>query len=222
MLGQQIQHQNAPNNASCDNLEQLLDQLSDGARTNHGPRQTELDASIHMEGLEMERLGGLKVQHTESHHDENRSIAISPLAILKAQTTATEIRGGQAGGFSTMVYNGQQLIEQKRVRCVARKRHSLAADLAGLYLRAGGVGGVDPSPTTTATIIGHTRFATSSVNKESELHPHEWTPFQSEPVWTFDGTTGVFQRSIMASVGDPPVYPYPHYISPHSKSCSSS
>ena len=203
VLGQQLQNQppNAPN-ASCDNLEQLLDQLSDGARTNHGPKQAELDASIHMEGLEMERLGGLKLQPTESQHDENqRSIAMSPLAILKAQTTATEIRGGQAGGFSSMVFNGQQLIEQKRVRCVARKRHSLAADLAGLYLRAGGVGGVDPSPTTTATMIGHTRFATSSINKESELHPHEWTPFQSEPVWSFDGTTGVYQRSIMASVG---------------------
>ena len=201
ILGQQLQHQQTPPNASASDNVDLLDQLSDGAKTNHGPKQQELDASIHMEELEVERLGGLKLQPVESEENQRRSISMSPLSILKAQTPATEIRGGQAGGFSTMLYNGQQLVEQKRVRCVARKRHSLAADLAGLYLRAGGIGGVDPSPTTTATIIGHTRFATSSVNKEGELHPHQWTPFRSETVWTFDSTTGVYQRSVIASVG---------------------
>ena len=43
--------------------------------------------------------------------------------------------------------------------------------------------------------IGHTRFATSSVNVVAELHPHEWVPFHDEVVWLFDTYSGDFVRS---------------------------
>jgi hypothetical protein len=127
---------------------------------------------------------------------------VSPLAIITAQINATEIRGGQAGGISSLLYqqSPQGHVETKRlrVRCVARKRHPLADDMARLYLRSGGF---DPPTNTTATFLGHTRFATSSVNKESELHPHEWVPFGLETVWSFDTRAGTFQRTTVPAAG---------------------
>ena len=53
-------------------------------------------------------------------------------------------------------------ISSKRVRLVARKRHALAADLAVLYKKSGGKA---PHSSALLSVIGHTRFATSSVNK---------------------------------------------------------
>lgn len=44
-------------------------------------------------------------------------------------------------------------------------------------------------------VIGHTRFATSSVNVVPELHPHEWVPFHDEIIWKFNTDTGRFERS---------------------------
>lgn len=44
-------------------------------------------------------------------------------------------------------------------------------------------------------VIGHTRFATSSINTVPELHPHEWVPFHPEIVWIFDHIKGAFVRS---------------------------
>jgi hypothetical protein len=49
-------------------------------------------------------------------------------------------------------------------------------------------------------VIGHTRFATSSVNVVSELHPHEWVPFHDETVWLFNTNNGKFEKTI-TSVG---------------------
>jgi hypothetical protein len=144
---------------------------------------------------------------------------LPPLTVLQSQTACTEIRGGQAGGYSTLEYlpsrgqlphpHSQRLDHQEgpssfpiadsippknmRVRMVARKRHPLAADLAALYLARGGT---IPDEASTITIIGHTRFATSSANIETELHPHEWVPFHEENVWLFDAMQGTFNRSI--------------------------
>ena len=39
-------------------------------------------------------------------------------------------------------------------------------------------------------VIAHTRFATSSANIVTELHPHEWTPFKKEVVWRFNSIIG--------------------------------
>lgn len=44
-------------------------------------------------------------------------------------------------------------------------------------------------------VIAHTRFATSSANKVTELHPHEWTPFKEEVVWKFNSIIGKYERS---------------------------
>lgn len=44
-------------------------------------------------------------------------------------------------------------------------------------------------------MIAHTRFATSSANKVTELHPHEWTPFREELVWRFNPILGKYERS---------------------------
>lgn len=76
--------------------------------------------------------------------------SLSPLDILKAQTSCTEVRGGQAGGYSTIEYHNTTIshVRCTRVRCVARKRHPLAADLAKLYLTCGGR---DPDPSSSLT-----------------------------------------------------------------------
>jgi hypothetical protein len=93
---------------------------------------------------------------------------LSPLRILQSQTASTEIRGGQAGGYSSLEYDDIQKetvsITSKRVRLVARKRHALAADLDILYKKQGGRA---PPDNATLSVIGHTRFATSSVNQVS-------------------------------------------------------
>jgi hypothetical protein len=79
-------------------------------------------------------------------------VAVLPLKILESQTASTEVRGGQAGGYSSLEYNWVKIAESStfdalvqpktvavptntRVRCVARKRYPLAADLAGLFLK---------------------------------------------------------------------------------------
>ena len=70
-----------------------------------------------------------------------------------------------------------------RVRCVARKRIALSADLARLYERNSTYSQSRLRKNKRAcnmTFIGHTRFATSSMNRVPELHPHEWVPFHSE------------------------------------------
>lgn len=109
----------------------------------------ELDNSYH----EVTKLDGIRRTETVSPSD----VIISPLTILEAQTACTEIRGGQAGGYSTIEYSykrasntwhgagdsGPYRTEMKpttidvpycaRVRMVAKKRHPLAADLAAMY-----------------------------------------------------------------------------------------
>eukprot|EP01038_Epipyxis_sp_PR26KG_P007437 gene7437-10133_t len=135
---------------------------------------------------------------------------LTPIEILKSQTSCTEFRGGQAGGLSSLEYKLLQHGESHsgfdsqfrvkslqpyniRVRCVARKRYGLAADLASEYqkqLRHG----YHPDPSNSLTVIGHTRFATSSVNTVPELHPHEWVPFHEESVWLFDRKSGLFEK----------------------------
>ena len=84
-----------------------------------------------------------------------KSELLPPLEILQSQTSSTEIRGGQAGGISSMEYevdghavtaedsaNKRNIVKEinphcARVRCVARKRYPLAFDLRNLYLQEG-------------------------------------------------------------------------------------
>jgi hypothetical protein len=126
---------------------------------------------------------------------------LPPLHILEAQTASTEIRGGQAGGISSLEYysrtsashhDNEMLLNPKatRVRCVARKRVPLSSDLAALYRRTGG----DTAADATGTFIGHTRFATSSINRVPELHPHEWIPFHDEDMWVMNQNLGTFEK----------------------------
>ena len=133
-----------------------------------------LPESLH----EVSRLCGLRVSRDVLDLDGNdapevvhRTLAsesLSPLLILQSQTASTEIRGGQAGGYSSLEYDDvgrdNVTIISKRVRLVARKRHALAADLAALYKQKGGR---KPSARATLSVIGHTRFATSSLNQVS-------------------------------------------------------
>lgn len=135
--------------------------------------------------------------------DESTSRTITsplkdPIDILEAQTAATEIRGGQAGGYSSIEW---PTLEDNvpvckpiscRVRCVARKRWPLAADLSKLYKSKA----IKPTPGLGATVnvIGHTRFATSSKNIVSELHPHEFDTWKIENVWAFQPTTRRFEK----------------------------
>ena len=185
----------------------------------------DLDRSLSASMHEVSRLGGLRISleaniipHIRGNIDVMGRL-LPPLTVLQSQTACTEIRGGQAGGYSTLEYissrgqlphpHSQRLDHQEgpssfpiadtippknmRVRMVARKRHPLAADLAALYLARGGT---IPDEASTITIIGHTRFATSSANIETELHPHEWVPFHEENVWMFDAVQGTFNHSI--------------------------
>ncbi|KAJ1627773.1 hypothetical protein T492DRAFT_1120330 [Pavlovales sp. CCMP2436] len=59
-----------------------------------------------------------------------------------------------------------------RMRLVVRKRVPLADDLTSAYLASCPQG--DTRHAHSLSVIAHTRFATSSVNMISKLHPHDW------------------------------------------------
>lgn len=153
-----------------------------------------LDFSFHESLHEVSRLHGLRLTEdvdeslfpVGSNHGAKTSSVLSPLIILESQTASTEIRGGQAGGYSSLEYEGivtkDPTMKTRRVRLVARKRHALAKDLAALYKKKGGR---TPSNSATLTVIGHTRFATSSVNQVSGLSDSEWPLFDSTPCILF-------------------------------------
>jgi hypothetical protein len=180
-----------PTNASAgDATSQLF--LAKHAETDKAEKS--LNKSVH----EVGRLRGVRVLGKENW-TKNRSSdgllfepapvdvknMLNSLQILEAQAACTEIRGGQAGGISCLETVAPFEAKMTRVRCVARKRHPLAADLAKLYQKNSGK---LPSPANDVTFIGHTRFATSSVNTVPELHPHEWVPFHDEDVWVVRGS----------------------------------
>jgi hypothetical protein len=196
-------------------------------------KNDDMDNSMHATLQEVSKLHGVRVKgdpqwthnisssgkydivSASTHH--GRGDLLPPLFILEAQTASTEVRGGQAGGISSIEYknggsnegtsfidkvNGGSSFENRfegkeinapkmfRVRCVARKRYPLAGDLAGLFLKKNGG---EPDSSVAVTFIGHTRFATSSVNTVSELHPHEWVPPRHENIWQM-GPSGKFER----------------------------
>ena len=127
-----------------------------------------LNASIH----EVSRLqGGKEVKKTttavndkldaEGGLSENPEdlLTVTPLSILQNQTASTEVRGGQAGGYSSFEYKynrAKGCLEQPiatRVRMAARKRHPLAADLAAKYLSARNGRQIDPDSVLTGEFI---------------------------------------------------------------------
>ena len=191
-------------------------------------KSDDMDISMHATLAEVSKLHGVRVKgdpqwthnisssgkydivSTSTHH--GRGELLSPLFILQAQTASTEVRGGQAGGISSIEYksgtskkgSGASGFENKfeggeintpkmfRVRCVARKRYPLASDLAELFLKKNGG---EPDSSVAVTFIGHTRFATSSVNVVSELHPHEWVPPREEMIWQMS-PSGKFEQVV--------------------------
>ena len=144
------------------------------------------------------RLGGVRVLPPLSSAER----ALLPwLRVLEAQTSCTEVRGGQAGGISCFEkFRGRPgRVGVSRVRTVARKRRPLAADLVGKFSRQS-TGHSLKTPPECVSFLGHTRFATSSANREEELHPHEWVPCHEELVWRYNAPAGEFQRESV-SVG---------------------
>lgn len=128
-----------------------------------------LDRSINESMHQVSKLDGIRFLDQDSSSVAEETVPV--LKILEAQTACTEIRGGQAGGYSTMEYKkvkrsyeshfdslfGAQFASvatTNRVRMVARKRHPLAADLTKLYLnhRNGS------QPDSSATVTGNVTF----------------------------------------------------------------
>ena len=176
----------------------------------------ELDKSLHRSLHEVSKLHGLRVKGEPNwtrniSHDGRYDVVDIPrtgilplLTILRSQISSTEVRGGQAGGISTIEFKTKRVLSKfdaqfraysedlpivNRVRCVARKRYPLAADLINLYERKSSHA---PACDSTITFVGHTRFATASINRVPELHPHEWVPFHNERVWVFSSASGKF------------------------------
>ena len=110
---------------------------------------------------------------------------LHPLNIVEAQIAATEVRGGQAGGISSIEFESCSTqtapkSQSTRVRIVATKRVPLSHDLVQTYRKRRNISKSRLSSVDAMTFLGHTRFATSSVNRVEELHPHEWVPFHQE------------------------------------------
>lgn len=121
---------------------------------------------------------------------------LPPLKILENQALRTEMRGGQAGGISSLATHKNSINPYSvRVRIVGRKRHPLAVDLIESLKKKIGTTKLDT--TSTMTFLCHSRFATSSINVVSELHPHEWVKSHPESVWKVNQQTGRFEKFVL-------------------------
>ena len=145
-------------------------------------------ASSH--AAQMSGVGIADINTASNKDSKERSDILGVLAMLESQTANTELRGGQAGGFSSILYPPTGAPLHTRVRCVARKRYPLSRDLASMFKSQ-----CTATNSDTISVIGHTRFATSSVNVVPELHPHEWCAFQRDSVWRFSHTSQRFEKS---------------------------
>ena len=124
-----------------------------------------------------------------------------------SSTTNSSVFGEQ---FSSL-HNMEPLVT--RTRMVANKRTPLAEELAELFIQeqaidnkepTGLAAGLDILPqkpyshesSLAISALGHTRFATSSINVTSELHPHEWEEFHREHVWRFNPLLGRMEKAL--------------------------
>ena len=173
-----------------------------------------------------------KVDVTEDHIRD----LLTPLKILQTQAACAEIRGGtavnycycfilldelpfsyrnmsynyisligQAGGISTLEYKHFFTDPRVgRIRMIKKKRRALSSDLVDNYQSQYG----RLTNNNTLTILGNSRFATSSANTVNEIHPHEWVPPHKEMVWRVNHKTGKFEKSSfdvmihMSHIGD--------------------
>jgi hypothetical protein len=129
-----------------------------------------LDRSLNESVHKVSKLGGVRFRDDSLPPEPTKGVdeKAPVLKILEAQTASTEIRGGQAGGYSTMEYkkvkksyeshfdsmfgaNYVSVATTHRARMVARKRHPLAADLSKLYLNHRHGSQPDPKSTVTGT-----------------------------------------------------------------------
>ena len=160
------------------------------------PANRGLDESAHAVMQRVASVHGLRISETGESATPSGKLAVDQvlgvLAVLESQTANTELRGGQAGGFSSIYSprNGEPL--HTRVRCVARKRHPLSRDLASMFEKSANAS--SSTKDGVISVIGHTRFATSSVNSVPELHPHQWSPFKHDSVWQFSLKTQRFEK----------------------------
>lgn len=112
-----------------------------------GRELDDLDRSLNESMHAVSQLQGIRCMLEPS---TKKDVLLDPLKILEAQTACTEIRGGQAGGYSSIEYKYEAARSDSkfddlfndsyrdipichRVRLVARKRHPLAAELAQKY-----------------------------------------------------------------------------------------
>lgn len=160
---------------------------------------------------------------SDKHSDDCARLML-PISILQNQTACTEARGGQAGGISYLDFCPNYKTAQSssvfddqfsslhdmeplvtRVRMVANKRTPLADELASLFMEKqllpnssmfsnGNTADGCQENSIAITALGHTRFATSSINVDSELHPHEWEQFHREFVWRFNPVAGRMEK----------------------------
>lgn len=142
--------------------------------SHHRPKIEEeddlLDRSMNESMHRVSKLNGIRVRSDADLLDPKEPL--NPLQILEAQTASTEIRGGQAGGYSTIEYVRISAAQDSsifdapkinrpvntRVRMVARKRHPLAADLTTLYMRQRLYKPLNPKSTITGNL---TRLTTT-------------------------------------------------------------
>ena len=307
-------HNKNNNDNNHDNNNQAS--VDDDLMMNSSYNGNDLSQHVTKEVIVAQIFEGINNNNNNNYNNSKTIILKEPLLILQHQAANTEIRGGQAGGYSSFEYTkchnsilGQrniiasisqhsvhslhefcpdnsnrpvincnsnqsnryhsnnndviidvdddydnnnnkatkyeaeynQIPDITRIRAVARKRVPLAGDLTAKYLqtRKGRRMAFDKTftgkvqhrllsmtfithylPVTNTSIasiilkihsyihyiyihcitfivIGHTRFATSSINVVSELHPHEWIPARNEVIWKYNPSLGRFERSIL-------------------------
>lgn len=89
-----------------------------------------LDRSLNESLHRVSKLKGIQTQKDSILKDE---VIVSPIEILEAQAACTEIRGGQAGGYSSMEFSSRESQHQSRFEALFGSTTVTVADNTRYY-----------------------------------------------------------------------------------------
>lgn len=141
---------------------------------------------------------------------ESKKTQSDALDTLQQMVEVTMMRGAQSGGVVFYQPNEKQekndcgaiCSKAVRSRVVNRKRTDLSKLVRSKVEKDLRKNMVTQNTGTFVPrmLVGHTRFATSSVSTLDGTHPHQWTPPSQRRVYSMDGNPRMVPRAAVASV----------------------
>jgi hypothetical protein len=145
----------------------------------------------------------------QDHH--TKAVALDT---LQQMIEVTMMRGAQSGGC--LIYHPtdeetnatssiktlcskavrSRVVNKKRTDLSKLVRNQVEKDLRKMTT----AGNVDTNTFVPRMLVGHTRFATSSLSTLDGTHPHQWTPPSKRRVYSMDNVGGIPERNTTSAV----------------------